>query len=123
MVSARSWRCQVAGAFTFEYASARSHTASGDRDPQEGRVSWRFQFYRWFRDSPGAGYRWTAANLVVIAGLGTLALVMDAALGDLDVRWGLAAWFAGILAFAGVLTFNTVLNMMGIGYDQWKAKL
>jgi hypothetical protein len=47
---------------------------------------------------------------------------MDAALGDLDVRWGLAAWFAGILAFAGVLTFNTVLNMMGIGYDQWKAQ-
>ena len=85
-------------------------------------MSFRFRLYRWFRDSPGAGYRWTAANLTVISGLGATALVLDAALGDLDVRWGLAVWFAGILAFAGVLTFNTVLNMMGIGYDNWKAQ-
>lgn len=85
-------------------------------------MSWRFRIYRWLRDSPGAGYRWTAANLVVIFGLGTLAGVLDASLGDLDVRWGLAVWFAAILAFAGMLTFNTVLNMMGIGYDEWKAR-
>jgi len=85
-------------------------------------MSFRFRFYRWFRDSPGAGYRWTAANLAVILGLGALVGVLDAALGNLDVRWGLAVWSAFVLALSGMLVFNTVLNMMGIGYNEWKAQ-
>ena len=85
-------------------------------------MSWRFRFYRWLRDSRGAGYRWTAINIALILALGVLAGVLDATLGDLDPRWGLTVWFAFILAFSGVLTFNTILNMMGIGYDEWKTR-
>ena len=83
-----------------------------------------FRFWVFEKITKGSlsSIKWISANLLIIVGLWALITVLDIRWGADDYKWGLTMWMSGIVAFSGVVTFNTFLYMMGIGYDDWKSQ-
>ncbi len=83
-------------------------------------MTWRFRFYAWFFDRPGLVARWIITNAALFFAGGLMSVLLDLALGPLDLRWGLTVWYSFIMAFSFVVFFNVGANLLGLGYEEWR---
>ena len=85
-------------------------------------MSWRFRIYRWLYDRPGLVVRWAMLNLGIFLGSGVVVALVDTVLGRLEMRWGLTVWFGFLVAFFGMVAFNVITNLFGLGYQEWRER-
>ena len=77
----------------------------------------RFRLYRWMFVRHGLIRRWLGLNLVIMVSAFSLMMLADSFLGALEMRWGLTVWMAFIMGVTAVVTVNTALNLLGLGYE------
>lgn len=85
-------------------------------------MSWRYRFHRWLHDSPGSPLRFAVVNLSILVALGFIPGVVDATIGADEMRGGLTVWFAFIVGISGVATFNVVVRLLALDYDEIKSQ-
>ena len=83
-------------------------------------VSLRFKLYRWMFDRPGTVPRWIIINFLIMATFSLLTAYADYSVGALELRWGLTVWMSFTMGFAAVCIFNVAVNLLGLGYQEWK---
>ena len=86
-------------------------------------MSWRYRLHRWLHDSPGSPIRYAIVNLAILVVVGAIPAIIDASIGREELRWSLTVWFAFIVGFSGVATFNVVVRLLALDYDDVKARL
>ena len=86
-------------------------------------MSWRYRFHRWLHDSPGSPLRFAAVNLSILVLLGFIPGIVDATIGNDEMRGGLTVWFAFIIGFSGVAVFNVVVRLLALDYDEIKSQI
>ena len=85
-------------------------------------MSLRFKLYRWMFDRPGTVPRWIMINFLIMATFSLLTAYVDYSVGALEMRWGLTVWMSFTMGFASVCVFNVAANLLGLGYQEWKAR-
>lgn len=84
-----------------------------------GSMSLRFRIYRFLRKSRGSLTRYMLVNAIVFAFFYALPIVMSIFLEhDMTRRGGMQAWYGFLLAFSSILTLNTIIELMGTGYEK-----
>ncbi len=83
-------------------------------------MSLRFKLYRWMFDRPGTVPRWILINFLIMATFSLLTAYVDYTVGDLELRWGLTVWMSFTMGFSAVVIFNVAINLLGLGYQEWK---
>ena len=85
-------------------------------------MSWRFRIYCWLYDRPGLVLRWVVLNLGIFLASAVSVFLSDMVLGRLEMRYGLTVWFSFLVGFYGVVAFNVITNLFGLGYQEWRAR-
>ena len=85
-------------------------------------MSWRFRVYEWFRHRPGVGIKWFVSSAVAFFAGAFLVALLDMAWGSLELRWGLTVWFSFLTGFSAAVSFNILIELLGMGYYDWKAR-
>ena len=49
-----------------------------------------------------------------------LTAYVDYTVGALELRWGLTVWMSFTMGFSAVVIFNVAINLLGLGYQEWK---
>ena len=86
-------------------------------------MSWRYRLHRWLHDSPGCPIRFTIVNLAILVAFGAVTAVIDANIGRDELRWSLTIWFAFIVGVSAVATWNVLIRLMTLDYNDVKAQL
>ena len=71
-------------------------------------------------DRPGIVPRWIIINFLIMATFSLLTAYADYSFGALELRWGLTVWMSFTMGFASVVIFNVAVNLLGLGYQEWK---
>ena len=81
-------------------------------------MSTRHKVYRWLRKSKGSFVRLLVLNIFVFVITGGIMIVLNRILGhDMAQRGGMEAWMFYLVGFSGILTLNTIIELMGEGYQ------
>ena len=86
-------------------------------------MSWRYRLHRWLHDSPGSPIRFTIVNLAIMVAFGAIPAVIDSNIGRDELRWSLTIWFAFIVGASAVATWNVLIRMLTLDYNEVKARL
>jgi hypothetical protein len=78
-----------------------------------------YKIYGWLMDRPGVAIRWVAVNALVFVLMGGgISALLEYYQGFFDES--LQAWIAFIIGFTSVALFNIGLQLIGLGYADWK---
>lgn len=62
-------------------------------------------------------------NLAILVVFGAIPAVIDANIGREELRWSLTIWFAFIVGVSAVASWNVLIRMLTLDYNDVKTRL